>query len=429
MIRTADGNPAVHGSILEIRTTVVIDSAPASVPDYALQGVISLQHNGAVLAETTDTLLYPTSTGDIRAVTVHGSIAVPAATPVSAAGVTVHAIISVRQYSNAMNPLVGRSIEAIEIYDQDLSPAGLHDTVGVSSFPLDGVLYEEPDSMVIHPPPIMGLSPAVIKPCIDSTSPSRVVVHDTFDPADVWSFGMLGDDGETTHQIIYKPVIDEDAMTWKKSANSTDINVYDPDTSFRYMAEPSLDPWLLEWKRNSATLGSSQSWIVNPSIMSAIHELSISMERHISVPGLSANAYSDAERAQMVKMGRDLFNSLDKVTDFSMLGAEGHMRRMWMICTQHEASSGRYLEEALKAFEFSGQSTTLSVELSTAYESWRSSMESLIESAVKPYKRQLVLRGHTSGGGSNQSLAGGKVPIVRGMKQSSLLRRGRIRAR
>ena len=229
--------------------------------------------------------------------------------------------------------------------------------------------------------------------------------------------------------IVYQPVVDEDAMTWKTSTDSSVTHVYDPDRTDRWMSDPSLDPWLLEWRRSTDTLGSSQSWVINSVIMSAIHELAISMERHISVPGLSNNAFSDAERVQMLKMGRDLLNSLERVTSFDMTAADGHMRRAWMICTQHEAASARYLEEAIKAFEFSGQSATLSVDISAAYESWRSQMESLIESTVKPYKRQLVMRGHTSGGGSSQSLAGGKVPIVRGVKRSSLLRSGPIRAK
>ena len=182
MIRTANGDPAVRGSLLEVQTAVVLNVA-ASVPNSALQGIISLQHGGRVLAETMDTTLVTESTGTIHAVTVRGTITVPAAAPVSAAGITVHAVVSVRQFASPANPTAGQSIESIEIYDAALSPVGLHDTVGVSAFPIDGVLYERPDAIVVHPPPsLIESDPVTITPQVDSTSPSRTVVHGTFDP-------------------------------------------------------------------------------------------------------------------------------------------------------------------------------------------------------------------------------------------------------
>jgi len=223
--------------------------------------------------------------------------------------------------------------------------------------------------------------------------------HD-FSVANLW----LLTDGHN-ERFVRDPIFNPNANSYTTADDPT-VRAYSVEMSRQIKLLPSLDPWVAQWTQAGFTIGTSLVWAINPSIASAMHEMRTTFERTFRYPGLLESALDDADYVSFLKMGRDRFNGVGHITDFDMTKADGTMRRMWLICATHEAATSRQLEEAVKAFDYSGQSTSLTVDLGQAYESFKGDSESQIQSYVEPFKRKLAVKGALRGDGSNESLRG-----------------------
>jgi len=77
----------------------------------------------------------------------------------------------------------------------------------------------------------------------------------------------------------------------------------------------------------------------------------------------------------------------------------GHQAAKHDATAQREALDSLVLQEGLKAFNFSGASVSLDIDLTQAYEGLRSVTEQIIQDSVRRFKKELALRGVTGGDG------------------------------
>jgi hypothetical protein len=309
-----------------------------------------------------------------------------------------------------------QSSEEVVVYETEVVEYGLDNTVNMAGYPIDlhGIVRStttDDVTITIFDPDGKSLSPKVLAPL--NAYPERLEFGDSYDTGQFWQF-WNGHDTVIVHEPVDLNLV---TGTYRLEVGGQ-LFAFDPSTSMRLTMMESLDPYVVQWDQSGKFLGTSQSWVINNNISLAMHEMQAAMERALRYPGLLESAFSNSDYLMFLKMGRDLFNSLQHITNFTMLGADGHMRRMWLICAQYEAASSRQLEEAIKAFDYSGQSTSLTIDISGAYEAYKSSLEAMIESTVKPYKKQLAIRGVIAGDGSSTSIAKGKAPVILSMTYS-----------
>ena len=226
-------------------------------------------------------------------------------------------------------------------------------------------------------------------------------------------------DGLST-RVVLNPVLDDNGWQYVDPVDGLTYN-YIRNSSRKIGLLASLRPYVIQWtfSDDEEFVGTSQMWVFNNTMSSFAHEVKLTMERGLRYPGLIESALSNAEYAQFMMMGNDFFNMVEKLTTFELTGAVGPIRAAWLICTCFQICQSRQLEEAIKAFDFSGQSTTLTVDLAPAYEAMRGNFESQIDSVVKPLKRQLVSSGTTSGDGSTVGLKR-RVPAALGLTYSNV---------
>lgn len=305
------------------------------------------------------------------------------------------------------------------VSNKELADFGIQDTV---TLPGQGMSYEGVvESFSTRPLRIDVYAPdgvttvGSINPNPSFTSNS-LVVDETLPINDIW---MLNNGSITT------PVVNPIFLSPLTYALPTDPLTpigYNSSTSWKIEYERTLDPYILNWyfDDNQELIGTSQSWLINNIVASAMHELKTTVERALHYPGLLESSLSNSDYVQFLKMGRDLFNMVERITNFTMMGADGSMRRAWLYCAAYEIAQSRQLEEAIKAFDFSGQSTSLTVDISQAYETLKSDMNEKIETYVKPYKRQLSQKGVLEGDGSTNNSMGSRANIALGLTVSGV---------
>lgn len=306
-----------------------------------------------------------------------------------------------------------QSSEELVVYETEVVEYGLDDTVNMTGYPINlhGVIQASTVSDVtvtIFDPEGKPLSPKVISP--SNSYAERLEFADSYHTGQFWQFW----NGHAS-VIVHEPVDLDLVNGTYRTEPGGQLYAFDVGASQRLAMLESLDPYVVRWEKDGNFVGTSQAWVVNNNISVAQHEMQASMERALRYPGLLESAFNSTDYLTFLKMGRDLFNSLAYITNFTMLGADGHMRRMWLICAQYEAAASRQLEEAIKAFDYSGQSTSLTVDISGAYEAYKSELSNLIEQTVKPYKKQLAIRGVNGGDGSSSSISRGRAPVVLSM--------------
>lgn len=198
-----------------------------------------------------------------------------------------------------------------------------------------------------------------------------------------------------------------------KYSSNTIVKTRTLATGFEYELEiipidanihPSMEPLNLVWTvGNDAYTGSI--WYVTPSILSAATDVSKYADSLSSKLNLDDMNFSMADLLTCLRAGMDRFNGTGLVTDITMTNAKGPIRSFWLLCAQAQFLRTRYMEEAMAAFNFSGQATSLESDLTAPLESLASTIDSLIEQQLPDFKRQLHARGQKVGDGSNVTLS------------------------
>lgn len=173
--------------------------------------------------------------------------------------------------------------------------------------------------------------------------------------------------------------------------------------------QPSTEPYLVSWtgKIDANNLDNEQGdlYIVTQTMWSAAKDVEMFLQRSWqTVMGQHDLVFSPGDLMMFLRLGRDLFNTLFLPTKFTMTNAKGPIRSGWIACSQIQACRSEYLAEGMKAFEFTGQATTLSSDRTQYWESLASALEAQFDNTIRPLKTNLSRRGQTEGDGSQDAL-------------------------
>jgi hypothetical protein len=168
----------------------------------------------------------------------------------------------------------------------------------------------------------------------------------------------------------------------------------------------SLLPFTVVWKYTVP--GSSQSftetsnlYLHNPTILTAGKDLENFVNRAYTDNGIDPSTlFTPIDVARHLRKGMDMFNSAIRPTNFNMTNAQGAVRQFWIQYATIDACRSQYLAEGMKAFDFAGQSVSLTVDRSQFWDSMANSIQSECDSFVKQLKDNLAKWGYTGGDGN-----------------------------
>lgn len=201
------------------------------------------------------------------------------------------------------------------------------------------------------------------------------------------------------------PVVEADVFTYKgQVTNGEYVNA-------------SLDPITIVWSYwddvNHKQRETSQLFIASPIMLDAIKDMQTWLNRAYSDSGTQPGITFDAlDYIKYLRLGRDQFNAAAVPTSFSLIAADGPIRWFWIGYSCLAACRAQYLAEGMKAFDYSGQVTQLSVDRTPFWEAMAQGLEGQLNEQVKPFKTVLAKRGVTDGDGSNMGLRPGAVGTV-----------------
>ncbi len=147
---------------------------------------------------------------------------------------------------------------------------------------------------------------------------------------------------------------------------------------------------------------SSTMWVVNPSLIQAVEDVKSKINKaRQTLYGTADSQFPSSEIMKWLRRAGDAFNGAHGVfTNFSFTNAMGGVREYWLLYAEKFALESQYLLEGEKAFNFSGASISLDVDRTGFLDSMASKLQSTLDSEFKPFKQNLVIKGHTSGDGS-----------------------------
>lgn len=171
----------------------------------------------------------------------------------------------------------------------------------------------------------------------------------------------------------------------------------------------SLVPYDVVWKfwnyEGQVFRETSAMWIINPSIARAIDDVKskVNKARH-TLFGTPDSQYTSLEVLKWLRRGMDMFNAAYGVlTGFTMTNALGGVREFWLMCAEKAALEAQYGLEVEKSFNFSGAAISLDVDRTGQLESMISRIQGILDSELKPFKQNLIIKGATGGDGSGNN--------------------------
>ncbi len=168
----------------------------------------------------------------------------------------------------------------------------------------------------------------------------------------------------------------------------------------------ALDPYLVSWKYSDrpgapAFRQQGHAFLVNPMILSAVEDVqSRVMRARTTLLGNADMVFDPVTVMTWLRRGRDMFNAAyGLITSFTMTEATGGVREFWLSYSEIEALRAQYLAEGEKAFDFQGQAISLSVDRTQYYQGLADSIQQGLDNSVREYKKNLQIKGITSGTG------------------------------
>ena len=164
--------------------------------------------------------------------------------------------------------------------------------------------------------------------------------------------------------------------------------------------QPMLDPYSLLVGTGDESAGYTDHRIfhVNAPILSVARDLRSRIDRLNRRARLDSLQFADTDYLLWLLLGRDRFNAVTPVTDFTMSNATGPIRQYWLDAAMIEALRVKYLEESLTQYEYGGAAINLSVDVTQALEALASTMEQRLEQATQ-MKKVMAIRGLVGGDG------------------------------
>jgi len=143
-------------------------------------------------------------------------------------------------------------------------------------------------------------------------------------------------------------------------------------------------------------------FVVNPSIMSALNDMRVLINKSATtIAHRSDLLFTPPLLLAYLRRGRDGFNGAQGIfTGFTMTNATGSIREFWLRYSEVLALRAQFLAEGEKVFNFSGQAISLDVDRTQFYQGLADTLQSGIDNEVKPFKQNLVIKGHITGDGN-----------------------------
>lgn len=147
---------------------------------------------------------------------------------------------------------------------------------------------------------------------------------------------------------------------------------------------------------------SSKLWIVNASIQTACGDILARVNKaRTTLYGSPDLQYPIPTILLWMRRGMDRFNGAYGIfTNFTMTNAKGGIREYWLMWTELMAIQAQFLAEGEKAFDYSGAAISLNVDRTGYLDSMANSIKGDLDNEFKPFKQNLINKGHTGGDGS-----------------------------
>lgn len=147
---------------------------------------------------------------------------------------------------------------------------------------------------------------------------------------------------------------------------------------------------------------SSKLWIVNASIQTACGDILARVNKaRTTLYGSPDLQYPIPTILLWMRRGMDRFNGAYGIfTNFTMTNAKGGIREYWLMWTELMAIQAQFLAEGEKAFDYSGAAISLNVDRTGFLDSMANSIKGDLDNEFKPFKQNLINKGHTGGDGS-----------------------------
>jgi hypothetical protein len=145
----------------------------------------------------------------------------------------------------------------------------------------------------------------------------------------------------------------------------------------------------------------SQVYQINPSLLSAMQSLEMSINKANQIETIKGLQFREADLLQGLTRGLDYFNNVPpSLTSFNGICMTGTIREGWLVCSSIRVLRAQLQAEGWFNFDFSGQNISVSVDRTQAVDTACGHYESLIDTLVRPLKMLLAKKGIISGDGS-----------------------------
>lgn len=170
----------------------------------------------------------------------------------------------------------------------------------------------------------------------------------------------------------------------------------------------SLVPYSVIWKywaSNNASVvyqDRADLFIVNPSILGAVHDMKAKVNKaRTTLYGRPDLLYPVPTCLTWLRRGGDAFNiAYGQFTNFTFTNALGGIREFWLLESEMAAIQAQYLAEGEKAFSYQGAQISLEVDRTAYLDAAEKAIQSRLDNELPNIKRQLIVKGNTSGDGS-----------------------------
>lgn len=175
----------------------------------------------------------------------------------------------------------------------------------------------------------------------------------------------------------------------------------------------SLVPYSVIWKywasNNASVVNQTRTdlFIVNPSILGAVDDMKAKVNKaRTTLYGRPDLLYPIPTCLTWLRRGGDAFNgAYGQFTNFNFTNALGIIREMWLLESELAAIQSQYLAEGEKAFSYQGAQISLEVDRTAYLEAAQNAIQSRLDNELPNIKRQLIVKGVTTGPGDTNPSA------------------------
>lgn len=170
--------------------------------------------------------------------------------------------------------------------------------------------------------------------------------------------------------------------------------------AFPVSLKPNTIIWNIEDLPGRVRRQTSALFFVSNAQLTVISELKNFFDRLCQEKRLPGLEYTLSDYARWCQQGMDMFNSQGLFTSFTMVNATDGIKYWWFICSLICALRAMYMYEGQRAFNFSGQSVSLDVDMTQYLQSMADTLQGQWDSDKLSFKQQLKQYGLTNGDGN-----------------------------